>query len=55
MPFRSEAQRRYFYAMMRRGEIDPETVKRWERETGDRKLPERVKREAIRRRLKRRR
>ena len=51
MPFRSQAQRRLFYAMLRRGEIDRATVERWERETGDRKLPERVRKEAARRRL----
>ena len=44
MPFRSKAQRRLFYAKMRRGEIDPETVREWERETGNRRLPERVSR-----------
>jgi hypothetical protein len=32
-PFRSEAQRRKFYAMAARGEISPATVAKWERET----------------------
>lgn len=41
-PFRSEAQRRKFYAMQRSGEISPEVVEEWERSTGARKLPARV-------------
>lgn len=41
-PFRSEAQRRKFYAMAERGEISKGKVKEYEEETkGD--LPERVK------------
>ena len=41
-PFRSEAQRRKFYAMSERGEISKDKVKEYEKETkGD--LPERVK------------
>lgn len=44
MPFKSESQRKRFYAMARRGEISAETVRRWERHTGDRDLPERVRR-----------
>lgn len=42
MPFKSQAQRRKFYAMANRGEISKGEVKKWERETGDKKLPERV-------------
>ena len=42
MPFKSKAQRRKFYAMANRGEIDEETVKEWEEETGDKELPEKV-------------
>ncbi len=41
-PFKSQAQRRLFYAKMRDGEISPKVVREWERETGKRKLPERV-------------
>jgi len=42
MPFRSEAQRRKFYAMSERGEISKAKVAEYEKETeGD--LPERVK------------
>lgn len=42
MPFKSEAQRRKFYAMRERGEISEAKVAEYEKETkGD--LPERVK------------
>ncbi len=41
MPFKSEAQRRKFYAMSERGEISKAKVREYEEETkGD--LPERV-------------
>jgi hypothetical protein len=44
MPFKSDAQRRKFYAMEDRGEISEDTVDRWEDETPKgKKLPERVK------------
>jgi len=42
MPFKSEAQRRKFYAMADRGEISDETVDEWESKTKDKDLPERV-------------
>jgi hypothetical protein len=41
MPFRSEAQRRKFYAMSERGEISKEKVAEYERKTRG-NLPERV-------------
>jgi hypothetical protein len=41
-PFKSEAQRRKFYAMESRGEISKKTLNEWESETPDKKLPERV-------------
>lgn len=42
MPFKSEAQKRKFYAMQERGEISKSKVAEYERKTkGD--LPERVK------------
>lgn len=41
-PFKSQAQRRLFYAKARRGEISPKVVREWERATGKRKLPERA-------------
>lgn len=44
MPFKSQAQRRKFAELLVRGEISPETFEEWNRETGSKKLPERVKR-----------
>jgi hypothetical protein len=41
MPFRSQAQRKFMYAN------HPEIAKRWENETPNEKLPERVKEMAI--------
>ncbi len=46
MPFKSEAQRRLFYAKAKRGEMSKATVKRWEDETPKKKLPERLGKEA---------
>jgi hypothetical protein len=43
MPFRSKAQRRKFAELLVKGEITPETYEEWNRETGGKKLPERVK------------
>lgn len=40
MPFKSKAQRRKFAELMVKGEISPETFEEWNRETGDRELPE---------------
>jgi hypothetical protein len=42
MPFKSQAQRRKFAEMLVKGEISPETFEEWNRETGSKKLPERV-------------
>ena len=48
MPFKSQAQRRKFYAMEARGEISKGTVKKWESHTPKgKKLPERVKHSSI--------
>lgn len=44
MPFKSQAQRRKFAELLVKGEISPETFEEWNRETGSKKLPERVKR-----------
>jgi len=44
MPFKSQAQRRKFAELLVQGKISPETFEEWNRETGGRKLPERVKR-----------
>ena len=44
MPFKSESQRRLFYAKMNRGELSAKTIKHWEEHTSkEKKLPERVK------------
>ncbi len=47
MPFKSQAQRRKFAELLVKGEISPETFEEWNRETGARKLPERVKRKPV--------
>ena len=43
MPFKSKAQRRKFAELLVKGEISPETYEEWNRETGGKHLPERVK------------
>lgn len=43
MPFKSKAQRRKFAELLVKGEISEETFEEWNRSTGSRKLPERVK------------
>ena len=43
MPFKSMAQRRKFAELLVKGEISPETYEEWNRETGGKVLPERVK------------
>jgi hypothetical protein len=42
MPFRSQAQRRKFAELLVQGKISNETFEEWNRETGSRRLPERV-------------
>jgi hypothetical protein len=44
MPFKSQAQRRKFAQLLVEGKISNETFEEWNRETGSKKLPERVKR-----------
>jgi hypothetical protein len=44
MPFKSQAQRRKFAQLLVEGKISSETYEEWNRETGKKKLPERVKR-----------
>jgi hypothetical protein len=46
MPFKSKAQRRKFAELLVKGEITPETYEEWNRETGRKQLPERVKKKA---------
>ena len=43
MPFKSQAQRRKFAELLVKGKISNETFEEWNRETGSKKLPERVK------------
>jgi hypothetical protein len=43
MPFKSKAQRRKFAELLVKGEISPETYEEWNRETGGKVLPERVR------------
>jgi hypothetical protein len=53
MPFKSQAQRRKFAELLVKGEISKETYEEWNRETGRKKLPERVtKRGASKRKSK---
>jgi len=47
MPFKSQAQRRKFAELLVHGKISNKTFEEWNRETGGRKLPERVKRKAV--------
>jgi hypothetical protein len=42
VPFKSQAQRRKFAELLVKGEISAETYEEWNRETGKKKLPERV-------------
>jgi len=44
MPFKSKAQRRKFAELLVKGEISDKTFEEWNRETGRKKLPERVTR-----------
>jgi hypothetical protein len=43
MPFKSKAQRRKFAELLVKGEISEETFEEWNRSTGSRNLPERLK------------
>lgn len=52
MPFKSQAQRRKFAELLVAGKISPQTFEEWNRETGKKKLPERVKRKAASRKRK---
>jgi len=52
MPFKSKAQRRKFAELLVTGKITPETYEEWNRETGGKLLPERVKQKAKARKRK---
>lgn len=43
MPFKSEAQKRKFGELLKDGKINQKDFDHWVKETGDRKLPERLK------------
>jgi hypothetical protein len=43
MPFKSRAQRRKFAELLVAGKISNETFEEWNRETGRKRLPERVR------------
>jgi hypothetical protein len=43
MPFKSQAQRRKFAQLLVEGKISNETFEEWNRETGGKNLPERVR------------
>jgi len=53
MPFKSQAQRRKFAQLLVDGKISNQTFEEWNRETGSKKLPERVKSKTKRRRKSR--
>lgn len=42
MPFKSQAQRRKFAQLLVEGKISGDTFEEWNRETGGKRLPERV-------------
>jgi hypothetical protein len=44
MPFKSQAQRRKFAELLVDGKISNQTFEEWNRETGGKRLPERVAR-----------
>jgi hypothetical protein len=46
MPFKSQAQRRKFAQLLVEGKISNETFEEWNRATGRKKLPERVRAKA---------
>jgi hypothetical protein len=50
MPFKSQAQRRKFAQLLVEGKISNKTFEEWNRETGGKKLPERVSRRPRRQR-----
>jgi hypothetical protein len=47
MPFKSKAQRRKFAQLLVAGKISDETYEEWNRSTGTKELPERVKKKAV--------
>lgn len=43
MPFKSEAQRRKFGELVKTGKMEQSVFDEWNKEIGDKKLPEKVK------------
>jgi hypothetical protein len=52
MPFKSKAQRRKFAQLLVEGKISNQTFEEWNRETGGKKLPERVRSTPARKKVK---
>jgi hypothetical protein len=52
MPFKSKAQRRKFAELLVEGKITDEAYERWNKETGGKTLPERVKKRRVRKTAK---
>ena len=48
MPYKSDAQRRYFHAAASRGEITRKTVKEFDKASKGKRLPEKVKKHTTR-------
>jgi len=42
MPYKSEAQRRYFHAALKKGKISKKVVEEWDKASKGKKLPEKV-------------
>lgn len=43
MPYKSDAQRKKFHALLKEGKISKKTVKEWDKETKGKKLPKKLK------------
>ena len=52
MPFKSKAQRRKFVQLLVQGKISDQTFEEWNRETGRKKLPERIGRTSVKKKAK---
>jgi hypothetical protein len=52
VPFKSKAQRRKFAQLLVEGKISDQTFEEWNRETGDKKLPERVHGTSVKKKAK---
>ena len=52
MPFKSQSQRRKFAQLLVEGKISNETFEEWNRETGRKRLPDHVTRNATSRKRK---